>query len=76
MAQEGARLEPIAVIGVEMIQRRLSSGSQRATLLDGTFKFALIVAVMEMLLQTLVIFPLFASATLATYPWDGRMEGV
>ena len=57
----------LAVSGVEMIQCRLSSGSHSATLLDGTFKFAMIVVVMEMFLQTLVIFPLFASVTLGTY---------
>ena len=66
----------LAVSGVEMIQCRLSSGSHSATLLSGTFKFASIVVVMEMLLQTLVIFPLFASATLGTYPSSGRMGGV
>ena len=57
----------LAVSGVEMIPRRLSSGSHSATLLDGTFKVALMVVAIEMLLQIVVIFPLFASVTLGTY---------
>ena len=61
------KLTAIAVNGVEMIQCRLSSGSHSATLLDGTFKFALLVVAIEMMLQNLVILELFASVTLGAY---------
>ena len=57
----------LAVSGEEMIPCRLSSGSYCATLLDGAFKFALIVVAIEMFLQLMVIFPLFTSVTLGTY---------
>ena len=57
----------LAVSGVEMIQCRLSSGSHSATLLDGTFKLALIVDAIDMFLQILVILKLFTSVTLGTY---------
>ena len=57
----------LAVSGVEMIQCRLSSGSHSATLLDGAFKFALIVVAIEVVTQSVMVFQYFARVTLGTY---------
>src|SRR5690625_184318 len=63
-----------AVMKFKMILHHSSSATYKATLLGGTYKFASNVVAVEMIVQSEEIFPFFASVTLVTYQWSGRMD--
>ena len=66
----------LAVRHDEVIPSRLSSWCHKVTPLVGTLEFTLVVMPVQVIVQSGVISPFFASVTLGAYPWSGRMGRV